>query len=359
MKTALITGSGGLVGSESTIFFSEKGFRVLGIDNNMRRTFFGQEGDTGWCIDNLKKKLPGYVHIDADIRDEKTMAAVFREFGKDIRVIIHTAAQPSHEWAAISPVTDFSVNATGTLVLLEMTRKYCPEAVFIFTSSNKVYGDAPNSLPFVEEETRFAIHPDHPYAANGIDENLQVDRSTHSIFGASKLAADVLVQEYGRYFGMKTVCFRCGCLTGPNHSGVMLHGFLAYLMKCAIDHESYTIFGYRGKQVRDNLLARDLVGMFWEVCKHPCQGEVYNAGGGMQASCSVLEAVAAANERTGGQMQIEYKEEARTADHKWWITDMTRFQRDYPNWQPAATMEDIYNNLYAGLVLRNTTKRKT
>lgn len=263
MNIALITGSAGLIGAESVRFFSKKGFTVVGIDNDMRKVFFGDEASTQWSREKLESEIRDYIHYNEDIRDKTAMEAIFKKYSNDIKLIIHTAAQPSHDWAAKDPFTDFTVNANGTLTLLEMTRQHCPDAVFIFTSTNKVYGDTPNNLPLVELETRWEIDESHPYFKNGIDESMNVDQTKHSLFGASKLAADVLVQEYGRYFNMKTVCFRGGCLTGPGHSSAELHGFLAYLMKCAVTGKHYTIFGYKGKQVRDNIHSYDLVNAFW------------------------------------------------------------------------------------------------
>jgi CDP-paratose 2-epimerase len=263
--------------------------------------------------------------------------------------VVHTAAQPSHDWAAREPFTDFSINANGTLNLLEMTRRHCPEAVFVFTSTNKVYGDNPNLLPLVEMETRWEPDPSHPYAEAGIDENMSLDHTTHSIFGASKVAADVLVQEYGRYFGMRTVCFRGGCLTGGNHSGAQLHGFLSYLMKCAITGQHYTIFGYKGKQVRDNIHSHDLVNMFWHFYQNPRPGEVYNAGGSRFANCSMLEAITLCEEITGNRMSYAYSDTNRIGDHIWYISDVRKFRAHYPEWayeyDLRTTLTDIFNTI--------------
>src|ERR1043166_4048940 len=280
MSVAVITGSAGLVGSGGVRFFAAKGMHGIGIDNDMRKYFFGAEASTEWMRKHLEATVPGYQHFSIDIRDHAAILDLFKRFGKEISLVIHTAAQPSHDWAAREPLTDFSVNATGTLNLLEATRRFSPEAPFIFTSTNKVYGDSPNELPLVEQESRWELDRSHKFAEHGITEEQSIDHSLHSIFGASKVAADVMVQEYGRYFGLKTACFRAGCLTGPNHSGAQLHGFLAYLMKCAITHQHYTIFGYKGKQVRDNIHSFDLVNMFWHFYNNPKSGEVYNAGGG-------------------------------------------------------------------------------
>ena len=291
MKTAVITGSNGLIGSEAVRFFCDQGFNVIGIDNDMRSYFFGPEASTSWNREKLEKEFPEYKHYNADIREKSSMENIFAKYGSDIDLIIHTAAQPSHDWAAREPFTDFSVNAIGTLNLLEMVRLYCPKAVFIFTSTNKVYGDLPNFLPRVEKETRWELETIHPYAEHGIDETMSIDQSKHSIFGASKVAADVMVQEYGRYFEMKTAIFRGGCLTGPGHSGAMLHGFLAYLMKCVVTGQHYTVFGYKGKQVRDNIHSNDLVNAFFHFYQNPRIGEVYNIGGSRHSNCSMLEAI--------------------------------------------------------------------
>ena len=279
MDIALITGSAGLIGAEAVRFFNGKGFKIVGIDNDMRSVFFGEEASTEWSRKKLEAEITDYTHYSADIRDEVAIGNIFGKFGEDIKLIIHTAAQPSHDWAAKEPFTDFTVNANGTLVLLEMTRKYCPDAVFIFTSTNKVYGDTPNNLPLVELETRWEVDDSHSYYEDGIDESMSIDQTKHSLFGASKVAADVLVQEYGKYFNMKTACFRGGCLTGAGHSSTELHGFLAYLMKCAVTGRHYTIYGYKGKQVRDNIHSSDLVNAFWHFYQSPRIGEVYNMGG--------------------------------------------------------------------------------
>ena len=332
MNIALVTGSAGLIGSEAVSFFSEKFDLVIGIDNNMRQYFFGQEASTAWNRNRLEEQFANYKHYQADIREVSQLEVIFKEFGADIKLILHTAAQPSHDWAAREPFTDFSVNANGTLNMLEMTRLHCPEAVFIFTSTNKVYGDNPNFLPLIETETRWEIDTNHQYFENGIDENLSIDHTKHSLFGASKVAADILVQEYGRYFGMKTGIFRGGCLTGPNHSGTQLHGFLAYLMKCAITGNHYTIFGYKGKQVRDNIHSYDLVNMFWHFYQNPRVGEVYNAGGGRFANCSMLEGITICEEITGKKMSYSYSETNRIGDHIWYISDLSKFKEHYPTW---------------------------
>ncbi len=349
MNVALITGSGGLIGSESVAFMSDKFDVIVGIDNDMRQYFFGKEASTNWNNNRLTEKYKNYKPYTADIRDYAAIEKIFKEYGKDIKLIIHTAAQPSHDWAAKEPLTDFSVNATGTLNLLENTRLHCPEAVFIFTSTNKVYGDTPNFLPLVELETRWEIDTKHPYYEHGIDENMSIDHTKHSLFGASKVAADVLVQEYGRYFNMNTGIFRGGCLTGPNHSGTQLHGFLAYLMRCAITGNHYTIFGYKGKQVRDNIHSFDLVNMFWHYYQKPRQGEVYNAGGGRFSNCSMLEAIKLCEQITGNKMNYSYSETNRIGDHIWYISDLSKFKTHYPTWNwkygLQETLDEMFNEM--------------
>ncbi len=352
MDIAIITGSAGLIGSEAVKYFADKGFEMVGIDNNMRKYFFGVEASTAWNAQNLKETVSGYTHYEADIRKEKEIEKIFSKYGKDIKVIIHTAAQPSHDWAAKEPFTDFTVNANGTLVMLEMTRKYCPDAVFIFTSTNKVYGDSPNSLPLLEEETRWEIDESHPYYENGIDETMSIDQTKHSLFGASKVAADILVQEYGRYFGIKSACFRGGCLTGPAHSGTELHGFLAYLLKCAITGEPYTVFGYKGKQVRDNIHSYDLVNMFWHFYQSPRIGEVYNAGGSRHSNCSMLEAIKLSEKIAGKKLNWSYSETNRIGDHIWWISDVSKFKDHYPKWGYKYDLKDILEQINDGLTSR-------
>jgi len=352
MNIALVTGSAGLIGSEAVSFFSEKFDLVIGIDNNMRQYFFGQEASTAWNRNRLEEQFANYKHYQADIREVSQLEVIFKEFGADIKLILHTAAQPSHDWAAREPFTDFSVNANGTLNMLEMTRLHCPEAVFIFTSTNKVYGDNPNFLPLIETETRWEIDTNHQYFENGIDENLSIDHTKHSLFGASKVAADILVQEYGRYFGMKTGIFRGGCLTGPNHSGTQLHGFLAYLMKCAITGNHYTIFGYKGKQVRDNIHSYDLVNMFWHFYQNPRVGEVYNAGGGRFANCSMLEGITICEEITGKKMSYSYSETNRIGDHIWYISDLSKFKEHYPTWSWKYGLNETLQQIHDGITSR-------
>ncbi|HBB37186.1 MAG: CDP-tyvelose epimerase, CDP-paratose 2-epimerase [Candidatus Moranbacteria bacterium GW2011_GWC1_45_18] len=341
-KRVLITGSGGLIGSESVRFFAEKEFLVVGIDNDMRSYFFGEEASTKWNNNLLKEKYSNFIPIDLDIRNEKTIEKIFEEIKFDL--IIHTAAQPSHDWAAKEPITDFTVNANGTLNLLEAFRKHCPEAVFIFTSTNKVYGDKPNELPLVELEKRWEIEKGHPYW-NGIDEFMSIDQSKHSVFGASKVAADIMVQEYGRYFGLKTGTFRGGCLTGPQHSGAQLHGFLAYLAKCVATGQKYTIFGYKGKQVRDNIHSFDLVNMFWHFYQNPRQGEVYNAGGARHSNISMLEAIEKLENILGKKAVTEYNETNRVGDHIWYISDVSKFKKHYPDWDFKYGIDDILKEI--------------
>lgn len=343
MKTALITGSAGLIGSEAARFFSEKGYAIIGIDNDMRKYFFGDEGSTDWNREKLTKDLgKGYTHYTADIRENAAIEDIVKKHKPDI--IIHTAAQPSHDWAAKEPYTDFSVNANGTLVMLESTRQFAPDATFIFTSTNKVYGDQPNFLPIIEKETRWEIDPSHKFA-KGIDESMSIDQTLHSVFGASKVAADVMTQEYGRYFKMKTGIFRGGCLTGPMHSAAELHGFLAYLVKCIISGKPYTIFGYKGKQVRDNIHAHDLVNMFWHYHQNPRMGEVYNAGGGIEANISMQEAITKIEALTGKKGNIAYSDEARIGDHIWYVSDLTKFKSHYPAWNLTYSIDDLLKEM--------------
>jgi CDP-paratose 2-epimerase len=352
MKIALITGSGGLIGSEAVSFFADKFDLVIGIDNNLRQYFFGKEASTDWNRNRLTEKFSNYKDYSVDIRNYSDLETIFKKYGSDIALIIHTAAQPSHDWAAKEPLTDFSVNATGTLNLLELTRMHCADAVFIFTSTNKVYGDNPNMLPLVELESRWEIDSRHPYYERGIDEQMSIDHSKHSVFGASKVAADIMVQEYGRYFNIRTGIFRGGCLTGPNHSGAQLHGFLAYLMKCAITGNHYTIFGYKGKQVRDNIHSYDLVNMFWHFYKQPRFGEVYNAGGSRFSNCSMLEAIAMCEQITGNKLSFSYSENNRIGDHIWYISDVSKFQSHYPDWEFTYGIRETLSEMYYGLKKR-------
>jgi len=347
MSVCLITGAAGLIGSEAAVWFASQGMDVVGVDNDMRATFFGTEASTRWNCDRLERELgKRYTHHAIDIRDEPALSALFSTYGAQIALVIHTAAQPSHDWAVRDPRTDFSVNANGTLNVLECARRYCPESVFIFTSTNKVYGDIPNRLPLVELASRWEIDPAHPYAANGIPETMSIDQSKHSLFGASKTAADVLVQEYGRYFGMRTTVFRGGCLTGPMHSGTELHGFLAYLMKCAVTGRQYKIYGYKGKQVRDNIHSRDLISCFDEVFRAPRVGEVYNIGGGRFSNCSMQEAIQICGQLTGRPMNAEYCEDNRIGDHIWYISDLSKFKSHYPAWRQQYNVHRILQEIH-------------
>ena len=346
MAVAIVTGSGGLIGSEAVTFFAGLGLDVVGLDNDMRRVFFGEEASTAWNIQRLKQELGSrYTHVGLDIRHRDEVLRLFERYGKSVALVIHTAAQPSHDWAARDPFTDFDVNAVGTLNVLEATRRYAPEAVFIFTSTNKVYGDTPNRLPLVERETRYELDPTHPYY-EGIPEDMSIDQSLHSLFGASKVAADVLVQEYGRYFGMYTGIFRGGTLTGPHHSATQLHGFLAYVMRCAMTRTPYTIFGYKGKQVRDAIHSHDLIQAFYEFFKAPRVAEVYNIGGGRYSNASVLEAIALAQEISGQEMVVSYDERNRIGDHIWWIGSNAKFQKHYPNWRLTYDVPRILREIY-------------
>jgi CDP-paratose 2-epimerase len=347
MSIAIVTGSSGLIGSETVKFLHEKGMRVIGVDNNMRKYFFGEDGSTDWNTRQLSESLKNFTHHAIDIRDSSAIDALFQKHSKDISLVVQTAAQPSHDWAAREPLTDFSVNATGTLVLLEATRKFAPEATFIFTSTNKVYGDLPNVLPLVELEKRWELAENHAFHAFGIDETMSIDQSKHSVFGASKVAADVMAQEYGRYFGMKTGTFRGGCLTGPAHSGAELHGFLAYLVKCAITGKPYTIFGYKGKQVRDNIHSYDLVNAFWHFHCKPKSGAVYNMGGSRHSNCSMLEAIDLIEKLSGKRVQYTLSEQNRSGDHIWYISDVRTFQYDYPSWQYKYDLESIMSEIVA------------
>ncbi len=343
MKKALITGSAGLIGSEAVRFFSKKGFTIVGIDNDMRRQFFGDDASTRWNNENLQKELgDAYIYYSIDIRDQDKLTEVFQEHVFDI--IIHTAAQPSHDWAAKDPIIDFDVNARATLLLLESYRKFCPSATFIFTSTNKVYGDTPNTLPFHEREKRFEIDEKHVFF-KGIDESMSLDQTKHSVFGASKVAADIMVQEYGRYFNLNTGVFRGGCLTGPAHSGTELHGFLSYLVKCIVLEKKYTIFGYKGKQVRDNIHAHDLINMFWHFYQNPRIGEVYNAGGGRYSNISMLEAIDKIEFLSGKKAIVEYLDQARAGDHIWYITDNSKFKTHYPEWKQEYDIDLILEEM--------------
>ncbi len=352
MSVVIVSGSAGLIGAETVRRFARDGHTVVGIDNDMRAYFFPEGGSTKWAADRLQAELPNYRHYSDDIRDYAAMETVFKEYAGDIALIVHTAAQPSHDWAAKEPITDFGVNAVGTLNLLELTRQNCPDAPFIFTSTNKVYGDAPNFLPLVELETRWEVDSSDKYAEHGIDETMSIDQTKHSVFGASKVAADVMVQEYGRYWGMNTVCFRGGCLTGPGHSGAELHGFLSYLMKCAITGTEYRIFGYKGKQVRDNIHSHDLVEAFVHYFRDPRPGEVYNMGGSRYSNCSMLEAIELCEQAAGKTMNYTYVDENRIGDHIWWVSDVRKFQAHYPEWRYEYDLDRIIEEVFKGFDAR-------
>jgi CDP-paratose 2-epimerase len=346
MATAVITGSAGLIGSEAALYFGSLGFDVVGIDNDMRRYFFGEEASTSWNVDRLLNQLgQGYEHADIDVRDRDATVKLFDRLGSTVDLVIHAAAQPSHDWAAKEPFTDFDINAVGTLNVLEATRRHCPDAVFIFTSTNKVYGDRPNELPLVELESRYEIEPDHVYN-DGITEDMPIDSCLHSLFGASKVAADVLVQEYGRYFGMATACFRGGTLTGPSHSATELHGFLAYVMRCTMTRSHYKVYGYKGKQVRDAIHSNDLIRAFYEFFKKPGVAEVYNIGGGRFSNASVLEAIRLSEEIAGADLEWSYTESNRVGDHIWWIGSNGRFEKHYPEWKLEYGVERILHEIY-------------
>jgi CDP-paratose 2-epimerase len=344
MPTAIVTGSGGLIGSESAARLMTDGYDVIGIENDTRSALFGPEASTNHVTERLRRQFPEFRSLDLDIRDADGVARVFREAG-DIGLIVHTAAQPSHDWAAGDPQADFAINANGTLNLLQATREHCPEATFIFTSTNKVYGDTPNRLPLIDAGKRLELPEDHPYFA-GIDTTMSIDATLHSLFGVSKAAADLLVQEYGRYFEMPTVCFRAGCLTGPNHAGAQLHGFLAYLMKCTAAGEPYTLFGYEGKQVRDNLHAADLVDAFLLFHANPRPAAVYNIGGGRANACSVLEAIELCEGIAGRELQWQLSDESRIGDHRWWISDLDEFGSDHGGWRPERSLETTLREIF-------------
>jgi len=346
MPTAIITGSGGLIGSESVQHFVQAGYDVIGLENNMRARFFGPGASTAHTTERLLSRYgDSFRSLEIDIRDRDGVERVFQDAGAGVELVIHTAAQPSHDWAASDPQTDFGVNANGTLNLLDATRRHAPDATFIFCSTNKVYGDLPNYLPLVELDERLELPSDHRYYG-GIDTTMSIDASTHSLFGVSKAAADLLVQEYGRYFGMATVCFRGGCLTGPNHAGTMLHGFLSYLMRCTMTGERYTVFGYGGKQVRDNIHSADLVAAFEAFHRAPRSAAIYNIGGGRASNCSMLEAITACERIAGRELDWTLVDDNRIGDHRWWISDLEPFRRDYPDWNITYDVEAVLREIY-------------
>jgi CDP-paratose 2-epimerase len=345
MPLAIVTGSGGLVGSDSVRRLVESGWEVIGLENDMRARFFGSEASTAHVTEELVRAYPEFRAVDADVRDRVAVSRVFEENAARLELVIHAAAQPSHDWAAREPHTDFGVNAVGTLNLLEATRATRPEASFVFMSTNKVYGDTPNELPLEDRGSRLELPEDHRYFG-GIDTSMSIDRSTHSLFGVSKAAADLLVQEYGRYFDMPTVCLRCGCITGPSHAGARLHGFLAYLMKCVVTGTRYTVYGYEGKQVRDNIAATDLAEAFLEFHRSPRTAAVYNMGGGRESNCSMLEAIEACERIAGRELDWELSPDARIGDHRWWISDLEEFRRDYPDWKLSHGIESILREIH-------------
>ena len=346
MSTVIITGSGGLIGSESARAFARAGHDVVGVENDMRAWFFGADASTAHTTARLQSELgDSFRSVALDIRDADGIDRLFAEHADSIELVIHTAAQPSHDWAATNPQVDFAVNANGTLNLLEAARRHAAAATFVFCSTNKVYGDLPNQLPLIELEQRLELPPDHRYYG-GIDTTMSIDSSTHSLFGVSKASADLLVQEYGRYFDMPTVCFRGGCLTGPNHAGTKLHGFLSYLMRCAITGEPYTIFGYGGKQVRDNIHSADLVAAFAAFHAAPRPAAVYNIGGGRESNCSMLEAIAMCERIAGNRLDWTLAQENRIGDHRWWISDLEPFKRDFPQWGLTYGVEQILREIH-------------
>jgi CDP-paratose 2-epimerase len=344
VPTAIITGSGGLIGSESVQHFVEGGFDVIGLENDMRARFFGPAASTRPVTERLQERYPEFRSIEVDIRDAEGVERVFAE-STDLELVIHTAAQPSHDWAASDPQTDFRVNANGTLNLLEATRRCAPDATFVFCSTNKVYGDTPNFLPLLELETRLELPQEHRYY-QGIDTTMSIDGSMHSLFGVSKAAADLMVQEYGRYFEIPTVCFRGGCLTGPNHAGAELHGFLAYLMRCTVTGTPYTVYGYGARQVRDNIHSADVVRAFGEFHKNSRVAAVYNLGGGRESNCSMLEAIELCQEIAGRELEWTLSDQARMGDHRWWISDLAAFQADYPGWEIEYDVEGMLKEIY-------------
>jgi CDP-paratose 2-epimerase len=347
----VVTGSGGLIGSESVRHFVEAGYDVIGLENDMRARFFGPGASTAASTARLRELFSEFHSFDEDVRDREAVDRIFARHASELSLVVHTAAQPSHDWAARDPHADFEINAGGTLNLLQSARDHCPDATFVFCSTNKVYGDRPNRLPLVELQTRLELPEDHRYHA-GVDTSMSIDGSLHSLFGVSKTAADLLVQEYGRYFEMPTVCLRAGCLTGPNHAGAELHGFLSYLMKCTVTGEPYTIHGYGGRQVRDNLHSADFVAAVAAFHEAPRAAAVYNMGGGRLSNCSMLEAIDICERIAGRDLDWTLSGEARVGDHRWWISDLAEFQADYPAWRPAHDVEAILAQIHEANVER-------
>tara|TARA_Y100001980_G_C14549440_1_gene331326 strand:- start:681 stop:1727 length:1047 start_codon:yes stop_codon:yes gene_type:complete len=344
MSIILITGSNGLVGSEAVNFFSRKGYKVVGIDNNLRKFFFGADGSTTWLRKKIIKENSNYEHLNIDIRNYQNLRKLFKKYKKNISLIIHCAAQPSHDYGKNFPKIDFNVNATGTLNLLELTKEFCPESPFIFMSTNKVYGDNPNNLKIIEKKNRYELKKNDRFF-NGVNETMSIDNCTHSFFGVSKTYADLIVQEYGKNVGLKTVCFRAGCITGPNHSGAKLHGFLSYLVKQSLQKREYTIIGYKGKQVRDNLHSSDLINCFWQFFKKPKKGAVYNIGGGRYSNCSILEAINEIEQISNIKVKKKIIKQNRIGDHVWYITNNKRFKKDYPMWKQKYNTKKIIKEL--------------
>ena len=347
MSVVLITGSSGLIGSESVNFFSKKGFEVIGLDNNLRKFFFGKEGSTFWIKNKLLKQNKKFKSLSIDIRNYNSLEKVFKKYKKNISLIIHCAAQPSHDYGKNYPIIDFNVNATGTLNLLELTKKHCPNSPFIFMSTNKVYGDNPNKLNLIEKSKRWELNKNNKYF-KGINENFSIDRCVHSFFGVSKTYADLIVQEYGKNVGLKTVSFRAGCITGPNHSGAKLHGFLSYLVKSCLIKKEYSLIGYKGKQVRDNLHSYDLVNCFWEFYKKPNYGKIYNIGGGRFSNCSIIEALELVEKITKIKIKKNIVKKNRVGDHIWYISNIHKFKKDYPNWKQKYNTKKIIEELVEG-----------
>jgi len=345
MKIAIVTGCSGLIGCQSVKFLTEKGFLVVGIDNHMRGYFFGESSSTKDITEQLLVDYPSFVFEFCDIRDYHTLETIFKKYSTDIDLIIHTAAQPSHDWASKEPITDFTINANGTLNLLELTRQNCPNATFIYTSTNKVYGDRPNTLNLIETDTRYEFYENNKLS-NGINETMSIDNSIHSLFGVSKTSADLLCQEYGKYFNLKVGIFRGGCLTGPNHKSTELHGFLSYLIKCVVTDKKYTIIGYKGKQVRDNIHSEDLLNAFWMFYQNPKYGEIYNIGGGRNNSISIIEAINLTNEILSKNWNnYEFNEDNRIGDHIWYITDLSKFKNDYHEWEIKHDLTSIIKQI--------------
>ncbi len=341
-KIAIVTGSCGLVGSESCIFLLKKKFKVIGIDNNFRKKFFGKDGDTLWMKNKLSN-IKNYNHYTLDIRNKKKIEQIFQFYKNKIKLIIHSAAQPSHDWAKKNEILDYEINSSATISLLNLTKKYCSSAVFIYTSTNKVYGDNPNKIKLLEKKTRF--HPTLKKFRKGISESMSIDDCTHSFFGASKLSADIIAQEFGRNYSLKTGIFRAGCITGENHSGAKLHGFLSYLVKKCIKKNKYNIIGYKGKQVRDNIHSEDLINSFWEFYNKPRKGEIYNIGGSIYSNCSILEAIKYIEKKIKKKIAITYTKKNRIGDHIWYVSDISKFKKHYPNWKLNYSFEKIMNKL--------------